>query len=55
MVKMDDAFPGYHFASNKGYGTEAHRQSIERLGPCEQHRKTFSPVRDYYSLFPPKT
>ena len=53
MVKMDDDFPGYYFASNKGYGTEAHRQAIERLGPCEQHRKTFSPVRDYFSLFPP--
>ena len=55
MIKMDDEFPGYHFANNKGYGTQAHRQAIDRLGPCTQHRATFSPVRDYYSLFPPKS
>jgi len=54
MVKMEDDFPGYHFVSNKGYGTEVHRLAIAKLGPCEQHRKTFSPVRDYYSLFPPR-
>ena len=54
MVKMADDIPGYHFASNKGYGTEVHRQAIEALGPCEQHRKTFSPVKEYFSLFPPE-
>lgn len=54
LVKMDAEFTGYHFASNKGYGTVAHRQAIAKLGPCEQHRCTFSPVKDHYSLFPPK-
>jgi ribonuclease HII len=53
LVEMDGAYPGYYFASNKGYGTQAHRQAIANLGPCDQHRKTFSPVKDYYSLFPP--
>ena len=53
MVKMEDDFPGYYFASNKGYGTEAHRQAILQLGPCEEHRKTFSPVKEFFSLFPP--
>ena len=55
LVELDNEFPGYHFASNKGYGTAAHRQAIAKLGPCDQHRCTFSPVRDYYSLFPPKS
>jgi ribonuclease HII len=55
LVEMDATYPGYYFASNKGYGTQAHRQAIAKLGPCDQHRKTFSPVKDYYSLFPPKT
>jgi ribonuclease HII len=54
MVMMEEEFPGYHFANNKGYGTEAHRRAIERLGPCEQHRCTFSPVKEYFSLFPPE-
>lgn len=55
LVKMDRDFPGYHFASNKGYGTAEHRQAIGVLGPCEQHRCSFAPVADHYSLFPPKT
>jgi ribonuclease HII len=54
LVEMDATYPGYHFASNKGYGTQAHRQAIAQLDPCDQHRKTFSPVKDYYSLFPPE-
>jgi ribonuclease HII len=54
LVDLDRTFPGYHFAKNKGYGTREHRQAIERLGPCAQHRCSFSPVRDFYSLFPPE-
>jgi ribonuclease HII len=54
MVKLDAEYPGYGFVSNKGYATETHREAIHRLGPCRMHRKTFSPVSDYYSLFPPK-
>lgn len=54
MVMMEEDFPGYHFANNKGYGTQAHRQAIAKLGPCVQHRCTFSPVKEYFSLFPPE-
>jgi ribonuclease HII len=54
LEDLDRTYPGYHFAKNKGYGTPEHRHAIDRLGPCDQHRKTFSPVRDYYSLFPPE-
>ena len=53
MVEMDTVFPGYELARNKGYGTEAHRRAIDVLGPSEQHRRTFSPVKELYSLFPP--
>jgi len=52
MMRMDVEYPGYGFASNKGYATEMHRKAIKQLGPCRFHRKTFSPVADYYSLFP---
>ena len=53
LVQMDEAFPGYDFTRNKGYATRAHRLAIGKLGPCPQHRHTFAPVKDYYSLFPP--
>jgi ribonuclease HII len=54
LVELDQCFPGYSFAKNKGYGTAAHRQAISALGPCSQHRRTFSPVSAYDSFFPPQ-
>ncbi len=44
MCRADDAFPGYGFASHKGYGTAAHLANLRRLGPCPLHRVTFAPV-----------
>jgi ribonuclease HII len=41
MVEMDEKYPGYSFASNKGYGTKAHYDGLSKLGPCPIHRKTF--------------
>jgi ribonuclease HII len=52
MVALDAQFPGYGFARHKGYATLAHRRAIDMLGPCEAHRRSFAPVRDYGSIFP---
>ncbi len=41
MIEMDEKYPGYSFASNKGYGTKAHYDGLSKLGPCPIHRKTF--------------
>ena len=41
MIEMDSVYPGYAFASNKGYGTKAHYEGLKKLGPCPIHRKTF--------------
>lgn len=41
MKEMDQLYPGYHFAKNKGYGTKEHIQAIKELGPCPIHRRTF--------------
>lgn len=41
MAQYDEVFPGYHFASNKGYGSKEHIQAIKKLGPTPIHRKTF--------------
>jgi len=42
---MDRLYPGYEFARHKGYGTEIHRERLREHGPCEQHRRSFAPVR----------
>lgn len=38
-------YPGYGIEKHMGYGTKVHMEAIERIGPCEIHRKSFSPVR----------
>ena len=45
MIELDGLFPEYGFARHKGYGTAAHLESLRRHGPCEQHRRSFAPVR----------
>ena len=58
MTEMDSMYPGYGFASHKGYATPEHQQAIRRLGPCEIHRRSFDYIREicgqyselYYSL-----
>ncbi|MEK6807245.1 MAG: ribonuclease HII [Pseudomonadota bacterium] len=44
MIEQERAFPGYGFAKHKGYGTEVHRDALEKLGPCAIHRRSFAPV-----------
>lgn len=45
MVEMDRLYPVYEFARHKGYGTDVHRDRLQQFGPCEQHRRSFAPVR----------
>ncbi len=46
MVEAEKSYPGYHFAVHKGYGTAEHLAALEKLGPSEIHRKTFSPIKE---------
>lgn len=41
MVEMDKIYPGYGFASNKGYGSSDHIKALKEIGPCEIHRRSF--------------
>lgn len=41
MAQYDEVLPGYHFASNKGYGSASHIQAIKELGPTPIHRQSF--------------
>ena len=38
-------YPAYGFGGHKGYGTAAHTEALQRLGPCPIHRTSFAPVR----------
>ncbi len=37
----EDAYKGYGWAQNKGYGTKAHTNAIRQLGLSDQHRKGY--------------
>ena len=41
MEQYEDMFPGYGFASNKGYGSSEHIKALKRLGATPIHRKSF--------------
>lgn len=41
MIKMDELYPEYGFARNKGYGTAEHIAALKKYGPCPIHRRTF--------------
>jgi ribonuclease HII len=44
MVELDECYPGYGLAQNKGYGTRQHREALSLLGPSPVHRRSFAPV-----------
>ncbi len=45
MAELDGRYPGYGFASHKGYGAPVHVEALRMLGPCEIHRMSWAPVR----------
>jgi ribonuclease HII len=44
MEAMDQLYPGYGFASHKGYPTAQHRAALMTLGACAIHRQSYAPV-----------
>lgn len=42
LRELDERHPGYGLGKHKGYGTQAHRSALRRLGLSSVHRKTFS-------------
>lgn len=45
MLEMEEQYPGYGFAKHKGYGTKAHLEALQALGPCAIHRRSYAPVK----------
>ena len=46
MTEMDSTYPGYGFASHKGYATPEHQNAIREKGPCAIHRRSFDYIRE---------
>jgi len=51
MLEMEEKYPGYGFAKHKGYGTKAHLEALQQLGPCEIHRRSYAPVKKLLADF----
>ena len=45
MIAMDAEYPGYGFASHKGYNAPVHQAALKAMGPCPIHRKSWAPIR----------
>lgn len=45
ITRLATRYPAYDLATNKGYGTPAHRSALLRHGLTPYHRKSFSPCR----------
>jgi ribonuclease HII len=50
MMALHDLHPEYGFAQHMGYPTEAHFAALKQYGACDQHRRSFSPVRKVLEL-----
>ncbi|NQX89527.1 MAG: ribonuclease HII [Halioglobus sp.] len=45
LVALADEYPGYGFASHKGYPTPAHLEALRTLGVTPVHRRSYAPVK----------
>jgi ribonuclease HII len=45
MQSLHEQYPEYGFAQHMGYPTEAHFAALKQYGACDEHRRSFSPVR----------
>jgi ribonuclease HII len=52
MCALDAQRPEYGFARHKGYHTPEHVSALQRHGPCEFHRRSFSPVKEMLAQIP---
>jgi ribonuclease HII len=48
LCQLDERYPGYGLARNKGYSTPEHKAALLRLGATELHRKSFAPVAELF-------
>jgi len=46
MLVLHKQYPQYGFDKHKGYPTKVHREVLNKIGPCPEHRRSYAPVRD---------
>jgi ribonuclease HII len=51
MGELDRQYPGYGFASHKGYPTAEHRDAVVKLGPSAVHRMSFPVIHELRGEF----
>ena len=49
LIELEALYPGYGFATHKGYPTAAHLQALLTLGVTPVHRRSFGPVKKLLS------
>jgi len=47
MKSISLDYPRYGFENHKGYGTEVHREAVQKYGVLSIHRKSFGGVKEY--------
>lgn len=45
MRELDEEYPEFKWASNKGYGTKDHQAGLAENGVTEHHRSSFKPIK----------
>ena len=49
MDAYAEKYPEYGFRHNAGYGTADHLAALKKYGPTPIHRRSFSPVSDFFN------
>jgi len=44
MLLLHEQYPQYDFAKHKGYPTKEHIEALQKHGPCDIHRRSYTPV-----------
>ena len=45
MKQLDQVYPQYGLAQNKGYGSQLHMDAIRQFGATKIHRRSYEPIR----------
>lgn len=45
MLAYHEQYPNYGFDQHKGYPTRLHMERLKQYGPCEIHRRSYTPVQ----------
>lgn len=48
MIQLAKRYQGYGFEKSVGYGTRVHQKAITLHGICDEHRKSFAPIRNIW-------